>query len=248
MDEDIIESGRQEVNNGIGKLKMGQKDKASTHFMKAMDYFDSIDDKMKRRDELGVFASLLVRMGFGDLAVMSGGDAIELDRALGEKKKLVEDLLTLGNAHDTLGNPDKAIENNQEALRICLDNGYFADAASANTNLAGIIANKGRMDEAISMLRKSLEYLKKEPFPESEKNTRLMLIQALGIQKQGPEEIIENVKIVFRNHFNELRRDQLGAIMPHLTNAVQQYLEKHPEIDPDSWKTDNLPWIYNRRR
>ena len=80
-------------------------------------------------------------------------EAIALDKKLGEPRQLAEDIVTLGNANINLGKVDEAAENYRDALQLCLDNGDYDNAASASTNLAGIIANQDKMPEAITLLR-----------------------------------------------------------------------------------------------
>src|SRR5262249_8773672 len=134
-----------------------------------------------RRDEISTLATLFDMYGFHDLALMAAEEAVELDRILGLDKLLAEDIVSAGCAHQNMDNTAKAEACFQEALEICLRRNDWANAASANTNIAGIVANRGEMAKAIEMLEVSLEYLAKEPFDDTELKTRLTLLQAVEL-------------------------------------------------------------------
>lgn len=222
MDEEIVVRSREELIAGRRALERGEKDKASTHFWNVLDCLDEIEDRKERRGELWLFASHLVKLGFIDLAVMAVREAIELDETLGDRRHLAEDILTLGNANLQLGNTDEAAVNYREAMQIFLDNEEYGNAASACTNLAGIIANQGQMDDAISLLRKSMEYLQIRQHPNTEMITRMTLIQALGSEGCDPQELIDIARVLFERFCDDLQRDHLEVITPHLESAIRR--------------------------
>jgi len=140
--------------------------------------------------------------------------------------------------------PDEAVRNYREALQLCLENGDFDNAASASTNLAGIIANQDKMPEAITLLRNSLGYLQKKAHPDTEKITRLTLVQALGLQKESPEELIDVAEKLLNRFGHELAPDHIKVIAPYIDKAVNQYLQANSQIDPQAWKAAHFPRLY----
>jgi len=244
MDDKVVAQSKAEVEKGVEALKQGDKDTASNHFWNALDCLGDLQDDRVRRDELGPLALHYVNLGLFDLAVMGAREAIALDKKLGEPRQLAEDIVTLGNANMNLGKVDKAAENYRDALQLCLDNGDYDNAASASTNLAGIIANQDKMPEAIALLRNSLDYLKKKAFPSTEKITRITLIQALDLEKENPEELIDVAEKLLERFGDEIPPEQINIIAPHVDSAVHQYLQANPDIDPQKWKAEHFPRLY----
>ena len=232
------------METGVEALKRGDKDTASNHFWNALDFLGDVQDDRVRRDKVGSLALYYVDQGLFDLAVMGAREAIALDKKLGETRLLAEDIVTLGNANMNLGKMDEASENYRDALQLCMDNGDYDNAASASTNLAGIIANQDKMPEAITLLRNSLDYLKKKAHPNTEKITRMSLVQALGLEKENPEELIDVAKKLLERFGHEIPPDQINVIAPHIDSAVQQYLQANPDINPQKWKAEHFPRLY----
>ncbi len=243
-DKMIADRSKTEVEKGVEALNRKDMDKASDHFWKALDYLEDIQDDRMRRDELGPLALYYVNLGLLDLAVMGAREAIALDKKLGDIRHQAEDIVTLGNANMQLGKLDEAVRNYREALQLCLENGDFDNAASASTNLAGIIANQNKMPEAITLLRNSLGYLQKKAHPDTEKITRLTLVQALGMQKESPEELIDVAEKLLNRFGHELAPDHIKVIAPYIDKAVQQYLQANSQIDPQAWKAAHFPRLY----
>ena len=137
---------------------------------------------------------LLERLGFPDLALMAAEDSVILDRELKLDRLLHQDLLAIGNAHLNLGNVGKAEACYREALDIAIGREDWANAASASTNLGNVAAQREDFPTAIEHYEKSLEYLAKEPFPDTEMNTRMMLLQVSEIQKVDVERVLDNAR------------------------------------------------------
>jgi tetratricopeptide (TPR) repeat protein len=139
-----------------------------------------------------------------------------------------------------LGRTEEAVGIQKRALKISLDNGDYANAASASTNLALIVGRQGRMDEAINLLKSSLAYLEKKPHPNTEIITRLALIQALGAEQREPELAVNVARELFKRFSDKLRPDQRNAVTGPLKNIIR----RHPELEPEEWKRENSPWGY----
>lgn len=247
MDDEKITLVRDEVQKGMDAIAAGNNDLGSRHFWTATDILATIQDDSKKRDEMSSLAYIFTRYGFHDLALIEASELVVIDEKLGNNRNLAEDLLALGNANTNLGQADKAEENYNRALKICLKKGYYSNAASASTNIAGIKAEQNKMDDAIALLRKSLEFLEKEPFPETERNTLLTLIQVLGITDKYPEELIESAKRLFKKFQNEITPKYIKVISPYIDNAVKKFLGQNPAINPLQWKAMNLPQIYGNK-
>jgi len=244
MYDGIVAHSKAEVREGMEALGRGNPDAASKHFWNAMDCLADVQDDRRRRDELGPLAIYYVALELYDLALIGAHDAIVLDKKLGQPRQLAEDIVTLGNANMRLGKMDEATENYTEALQLCLDNGDYDNAASASTNLASILANQDKMREATTLLRNSLDYLTKKPHPNTEKITRMTLIQVLGLQKENPEELIDVAEKLLERFGHEIPRGMIDTIRPYIDDAVEQYLKANPSIHPLKWKLAHFPRLY----
>ena len=243
-DKKIVAQSRAEVEKGVESLQQGNMDSASNHFWNALDCLGDIQDERMRRDELGPLALYFLNLGLYDLAIMASSEAITLDKKLGEPRQLAEDIVTHGNANMSLGNMDEAMKYYREALQLCLDNGDFDNAASASTNMATLFAEQGNYQESITLLRNSLDYVKKMPHPNTEKNTYLTLIQVLDLAKGDPNELLDAAKKLLEKYAHEIPQEHLNAITPHIDRAVQQYLKVNADVDPEKWKSEYLPQLY----
>jgi tetratricopeptide (TPR) repeat protein len=242
VDEEAAGSGRQHVNEGIEALQANRRDHAALWFSQGLDAFDRIEDGRMRRDELGSVAQLLDRLGFPDLALYAAGEAAELDEQLGDRRALAEDLVGQGNACLHLGRSAEAEDFYRRALAICLEDGHWDNAASAATNIAIIIGNDGRMDEAIALLQESLGYVERSAgHPSTEVITRMALLQALAATDREPELAIETAKPLLGRLRGELRDDQVDNTIGPLRACVAQYLAGHPGLDADEFKREHFP-------
>ena len=96
----------------------------------------------------------------------------------------------------------------------------------------------------VAQRRKQLDYLKKKAHPNTEKITRMSLVQALGLEKENPEELIDVAKKLLERFGHEIPPDQINVIAPHIDSAVQQYLQANPDINPQKWKAEHFPRLY----
>ena len=141
-----------------------------------------------------------------------------------------------------LGVAEEASRAYRSALAIGLEQRHFANAASASTNLAVLLANSGQLDQAIELLKNSLEYLEKESFPDTEMNTRSALIQLLSATKREPLFAIETARALF-SRFRNTR--QAEATIPALERIIARHLQRHPELDEQAWKAQQFPTIFS---
>ena len=242
-DEEIIRKSVNEANIAMSMIREGRIN-AGVHFWRALVYLDSLKDLRMKRNELIIISNqLFSRMKFYDLSLFAVQSAIELDELLQDPRSLVNDMIDYGNINVNMGNNDLALDNYRRVIDICLGNNDFANAASASTNLGGILASMGKMLEAIPLLNQSIEYLKKAPFPETEINTRLLLINVLYIQKIEPAKVIENAEVLYNLYADKIQKDSKKMVASALESAIERYLLDHPELELQAWKKQKLPML-----
>jgi tetratricopeptide (TPR) repeat protein len=242
-DEEIIRKSISEANIAVGIIRTGRLD-AGAHFWRALEYLDNIKDLPTRRKQLiHISTELFNGFMFYDLSLFAVQSAIEIDKILQDQRTLVADIIAYGNINMNMGNNDLAADNYRKAIDICLKNKDYADAASASTNLAGILASNGKMLEAIPLLYQSIEFLRKDPFPETEINTRLLLINVLYLQKTEPTKIIENAEALYKLYPDRIPKDPKKMVAGALESAIERYLLEHPELEIQSWKKQKLPLL-----
>lgn len=246
MDDQRVEELRETVNAGIAALERDRVDEARILFGKALDLADDIEDTRTRRDELSVLSELLVNR-FPDLALGAAEDSVELDRELGLDRLLPQDMIGVGNAQRFLKNTGEAEALYRQALAILLERGDLANAASANTNLATMVAERNEFAEAIAICETSLEYLAKQPFDNTEMQTRFTLLQLYEFEEASVDKALDNARVLFDRLFDELTPMHLDAGSEMVEKCCARYLASHPEIeDVPAWKAATLPRLYGR--
>jgi tetratricopeptide (TPR) repeat protein len=217
---------------------------AGQHFNKALDLTEDVKDDRTRRDELAVLSILFDQCGFPDLALTAAEESVDLDRRLGLDGLIHEDLLNVGTAHLNLDNDAKAEACFREALALALARDAWADAASSSTNLGNVLAKRDEMGKAIDAYQKSLEYLEKEAFDDTEMNTRVMLLQVSEISQYDVDRSIENARIVCARFWTTMQPPHREAVATFVRQAVDRYLAVHPQKNPGAWKAREFPMIF----
>jgi tetratricopeptide (TPR) repeat protein len=240
----IAESDRL-VQSGIAAQNERKFDDAGVYFFNALTCLAQLPAAEPRRDQTRQLASLFLKGGHEDISLLAAREAIRLEEELNDYKALASDLLFYGNIHQQLGNKAEAKATFEEVIARCLDVHDFANAASASTNLAIMIVEGGDGQQAIKLLTDSLEYLSKERFPETEFNTHATLIQVVDLYGGDPT-LAVNSGIAISKEFSDRLTDQhRKALVEPLRKAVEAYLQKQPLPNPDTWKNENLPWVYS---
>ncbi|HZO09377.1 MAG TPA: hypothetical protein VFC77_08365 [Myxococcota bacterium] len=242
MDAKAIEAVRTEANQGIAAGNARRTDVAAQRFHKALELTAKIEDAHARRDEVAALAGLFENYRVFDLALQAAEDAVELDRELGLKNLMAQDLLSVGNAHLGMDNVAKAEQLYQQALDVFTAEKDFANAASATTNLAAIIANRGDMKRGIVLLKQSLGYLAKEPFEHTEIQTRFALLQGYEITKSDLEDSVENARQICRL-LDRMPPDQRAMTKDFVRRTAARYVAAHRELDAAAWKRKNFPAV-----
>ena len=244
MDDATVGKLRAEADRGVRAAQAGRQDLAGQHFNNALGHAEDLADDRTRRDEMSVLSILFDECGFPDLALMAAEESVELDRKLALDGLLHGDLLNVGTAHLNLGNDGKAESCFRESLQSALRRKEWANAASANTNLGNVLARREAYAEAIQTYEKSLEYLEKEAFPNTEMNTRLMLLQVYELHGHDAGLAIDNARKLCERYWRDIQGPHRQAATEFVTQAVQRYLQAHPQKNPKAWKAGAFPMIF----
>lgn len=233
-----------EIQVGMDAMRHGRKDEAGVHFWRALAYVENVLDLKERRDLLSWLSNIFLGAGFEDLALMAVQDALEADNRLGNQRYQTSDSITYANIHHRLGNLRQAEKQNRWIIKSCLTSGDYSNAASASTNLAGILANDDYLEEADNLLEKSLEYLQKENFPDTEIKTRLLLVQILELQKGNPERTFSEIRTLLDRFISHIPPQYLDVLVRSIENGVKRYRLDHPDIVAEAWKRQKFPELY----
>ncbi|MBL8981228.1 MAG: tetratricopeptide repeat protein [Gemmatimonadetes bacterium] len=233
---------RKAANEGISALRRGRRDEAATHFDEALALCDDLEPALTRRGELSSLSLLFQQAGFGDLALAAAQDALDIVKAEGRTDLLGGDLLAVGNAHQTLGNTTAAIALFEEALALCIAQERWADAASASTNIAGLAFNEGNQDRAFALLKQSLDFLARNPFPHTEIQTRFLLMQGLEITKGDLDLALANAKQLV-TLLGEMPHDQREMTLRFIDRMTDRYLAERPQPAGKLWKILQFPQL-----
>ncbi len=231
------------IDSGFEAIKQGDREHAIDEFDSAVDKLDDVSDRRKRRDKYAQLAQMFIQLQAAERGLDAARVAVELDEELGDRNLLGQDVLLCGTAIGRMGNVQAAVNAYSDALKIFLEDENWANAASANTNIA-VIVGQNDIDQGIEMLEQSLVYLGRQPFPHTEIITRIALIQALVVAERSPERVFQVAGELFAKFWHELRPDQRENSVGPLEMAIKRYLLQHPVADVAAWKAERFPQVY----
>ncbi len=240
----VTGSSKTWLNKGIESTNAGHFGEAGQYFLQALEFVESLPEGNDKSEELGVIAELLFRAGHPDLALMALQGLLESEERKSDPVKHCGDLLTLANSWSRLGRAVASSIVNEQVLDLALKYERFADAASASTNLAINDANAGRLPEALNRLQQSLEYLKKQPNPDTDAITRISLIQLVDAMDAEPEIALNASADLFTRLIKYVGPERWGACQSAFHRLVDRYLQAHPELDADTWKKETFPLVF----
>ncbi|REJ82745.1 MAG: hypothetical protein DWQ36_06590 [Acidobacteria bacterium] len=242
---DAVAAMREAANRGIDAANHGRGDVASVQFERALELAEEIDDGRTRRDEISVLSTLLERYGFAELALPAAEEALATARALELEDRVVgQDLIAVGNAHNQLENTARAEALYRQALDLFVGIEDWANAASASTNLAGVVGNGGDLPRAATLLETSLTYLERAAFDETEINTRLALMQVYELIEADPGAALDNAERLCDGFWQRLHAQQKRLV----ADFVMRLTRRHPEAAaaPEglaAWAQKRFPMI-----
>lgn len=237
--------GDQYISTGLAARSNGRLNEAGRYFRKALNEFSRMPDPAQRRAVLGPAALAFESSGHHDLALAAVQDALVLDEQLQDHRHLAEDLLTQGNIQMQLGRVDDAEVSYERALARSLEHGHLDNAASASTNLAILLANSGRLPQAISQLQESLAYLLEQPHLLTEIHTRLALIQAVDAAQADAAIAVEAARGLFGRPPAPVDAPQWQAVEEAFERSLGRYLAEHAELDAPVWKAETFPQLFS---
>lgn len=236
--------GDQYISTGLAARSNGRLHEAGRYFRKALNEFSRMPDPAQRRAVLGPAALAFESSGHHDLALAAVQDALVLDEQLQDHRHLAEDLLTQGNIQMQLGRVDDAEVSYERALARSLEHGHLDNAASASTNLAILLANSGRLPQAISRLQESLAYLLEQPHLPTEIHTRLALIQAVDAAQADAAIAVDAARGLFGRPATPVDASQWQAVEEAFERCLARYLAEHAELDARAWKAQVFPQLF----
>lgn len=237
--------GDQYISTGLAARSNGRLDEAGRYFRKALNEFSRMPDPAQRRAVLGPAALAFESSGHHDLALAAVQDALVLDEQLQDHRHLAEDLLTQGNIQMQLGRVDDAEVSYERALARSLEHGHMDNAASASTNLAILLANSGRLPQAIARLQESLAYLLEQPHLPTEIHTRLALIQAVDAAQADAAIAVDAARGLFGRPATPVDAPQWQAVEEAFERCLGRYLVEHAELDARAWKAETFPQLFS---
>lgn len=244
MASQVIAESNGLVERGIAAQNEYRFDDASLFFWHALTCIAASPDPKERRNQSRQLASIFFKRTHEDLALLAISEAIRLDEELKEHEALVFDLIFYGNVHMRLGNTDEAKATFADVIQRCVEVGDYGNAASASTNLAMLTANSGDGAGAIKLLSKSLQYLTKKSFPDTELITHMTMIQTVHVHGGDPALAVESGIAIGKKFADRLTDEHRQILVQPLQKAVDAYLDKKPQPNPAAWKKENLAWLY----
>lgn len=229
---------------GIVRTQARRFGEAGHSFLDALTRLEQLPDGKERSRQLGVVADLFARAGHPDLALMALQHMLASPQSRADPRRRCADLLTLGNSWNDLGQAAASEAANRAALEHALAHEVWADAASASTNLAAQLANRGELQAAIDRLQASLGWLRQGSNPDTDAITRLMLIQVIDAAKAPPEIALDAAADLFTRLEPQVGPQRWQGVAPAFDRLVERWLALHPQPDPLAWKRRRFPKVF----
>ena len=218
------------TDEAFAALQQGRREAAGLILWNALQALDAVGDDDERRSLAGRLGAVCLHAGFDDLALLALDVGIELHEAAGDIRALENDRMTVGTVHFRLGNLAAAESAWRRVHEDAVRNGDDANAASASTNLASLYAQEDRFADAADLLEQSLACLAREPFPETELNTRFLLFQVLAAQGAAPARVLDAAAPLgqWADQIGDAHRSRLADA---IAGAVAELPERRAEFD-----------------
>jgi tetratricopeptide (TPR) repeat protein len=216
-------------DEAFAALQDGRREAAGLILWHALQTLDAVGDDDERRSLAGRLGAVCLHVGFDDIALLALDAGIELHAAAGDVRALENDRMTVGTVHFRLGNVAAAESAWRRVHADAMRNGDDANAASASTNLASLYAQEGLLPDAADLLEQSLACLAREPFPETELNTRFMYCQVLAAQGAASARVLDAAAPLgqWAEQIGDAHRSRLADV---IAGAVAELPERRAEF------------------
>ncbi|MFL5581478.1 MAG: hypothetical protein ACJ8AO_14005 [Gemmatimonadaceae bacterium] len=241
MPDQFAARARSLANVGLHALGAGDRAHAEYAFARALSWVEEVGSPDERRDLYRELGFLLYRARLGPLAVDACRAAVAVAFRTEDPASFANALLDYGNALSGVRREVDAGEIYRQALDLFVACGRFADAASASTNRAIALANAGRLSEARELLERSLEYVRREPFPDTEVKTRLGLIQVLAHLGEDPDRVFDLAASTGKRWRRGMTPDDAQVFDQIVGPVIARYLAAHPGAEARTVVARRLP-------
>jgi tetratricopeptide (TPR) repeat protein len=225
--------------DGMEALEAGNHVKAEPLFSRAVNLIDELEDAEVREQMYRSAVFVLNRSPFSVLALKVAQEVIAFDRTSTELGRRIGSLLAYGTALAHQDQLAQAAKIFQDVLDLALASKRFADAASASTNLGAMLARQDDTAGALKLFRGSLEYLKSEAFPDTEKMTRLNILAVYEETRADPRTCLEFARETMDRLANSLDDGTRERVMIHVRNAAARF--RKGGAGQAKWLTDRFP-------
>jgi tetratricopeptide (TPR) repeat protein len=227
--------------DGMKALEAGNELKAESLLSRAMILIEELEDPELRQQMYRTAVFALNRSPFSALALKAAQEALAFDRSSKHPGRLAADLLAYGTVlanHDQLHQAARVF---QDVLDLSLGSNRLADAASASTNLGAMLARQGDTAGALTLWRRSLEYLKSEKFPETEIFTRLNILAVYEETETDPRTCLEFARETIDSLVKHMDAGTHERVMTHVRHSADRLLRSRPRANERKWLTDTFP-------
>ena len=147
----------------IGSVQIEQdaEIEALATYSELLNTYETLDDDEGKLDAIDMLSSLLVKTDNPQAAVMHATRGVKLAHDLGDEDTQTQILITLGDAHQQLGEGGKAVENYSDALSMTRSRNDAQNEAIALYKLGYAQLDDGDPDTAIHTWEQALQLFRK---------------------------------------------------------------------------------------
>lgn len=240
-DEQIEKRVEDLVRECAERLKRNDKDGASYCLSQALDVAGEIENVETRRLSWSALAKHMINAKFPELANLAAKRLIPLDRRIGKTQYLITDLLSYGSSLHLSAQHAAAADIYRQALDLSLKTEAWHNAASASSNLAAALAALGDLQEARHLLDKSLEYLKRQPWTDTEIRTWAMVIGIMNQQGEPAQKCFDVARQVLDKYRPNMNSAFRSILQRALDPVLKKFFSDNPQIDPGQWVPSHFP-------
>jgi hypothetical protein len=232
------------LDQGLEAERTGRFGAAGQHLLMALELIESWPDGPERSEQLRCTANRCIRAGHPDLALMAIQGLLESREHMCKPAQHCADLFSLAKCWNMLGRPAAATAVNEAALAHALERRQYGSAASASTNLAMNDLDEGRMQPSLRRLQASLEFLTKDPNPDTDAITRMVLLRVVDEMQTDPAIALDAAVDLFTRLQPHFGPERWKFAEPAFHRLVDRYISARPELDAVAWKRETFPLVF----